>query len=55
MRSTRTNVYAAAVTLHLNKTRGLPMFAGPPPLPGTQPPAPPVDASSASKEVSEMK
>ncbi len=44
--STRTNVYTAAVTLHLNKTRGLPMFAGPPPLPGTQPPAPPVDTSS---------
>jgi hypothetical protein len=44
--STRTNVYTAAVTLHLSKTRGLPMFAGPAPLPGTQPPAPPVDTSS---------
>jgi len=52
---TRTSVYTAAVTLHLNKTRGLPTFAGPPPLPGTQPPAPPADASSASKEVSAMK
>jgi len=53
--STRTNLYAAAVILHLNKTRGLPMFAGPPPLPGTQPPAPPVDASSAGKEVRAMR
>lgn len=44
--STRTNVYTAAVTLHLTKTRGLPMFAGPAPLPGTQPPAPPADTSS---------
>jgi hypothetical protein len=52
---TRTSVYTAAVTLHLNKTRGLPAFAGPPTLPGTQPPAPPADASSASKEVSAMK
>jgi hypothetical protein len=46
MPSARTNVYTAAVTLHLSKTRGLPMFAGPPPLPGAQPPAPPVDTSS---------
>ncbi len=44
--STRTNVYTAAVTLHLSKTRGLPMFAGPPPLPGTEPLVPPVDTSS---------
>ena len=51
MPGTRTNVYTAAATLHLSKTRGLPMFAGPPPLPGTQPPAPPVDATSVSKEV----
>jgi hypothetical protein len=43
MPATRTNVYTAAVTLHLNKTRGLPVFAGPPPLPGVQPPAPPVE------------
>jgi hypothetical protein len=53
--STRTNVYTAAVTLHLNKTRGLPMFAGPPPLPGTGPPAPPVDTISAAKEVGGMR
>jgi hypothetical protein len=53
--TTRTNVYTAAVTLHLNKTRGLPIFAGPPPLPGTQPPAPPVDASSTAKEGNGMR
>jgi hypothetical protein len=55
MPRTRTNVYTGAVTLHLSKTRGLPMFAGPPLLPGTQPPAPPAAASSASREVSGMK
>lgn len=55
MPSTRTNVYTAAVTLHLSKTRGLPVFAGPAPLPGTQPPAPPVAATSAPKEVSGMR
>ena len=55
MPSTRTNTYTAAVTLHLNQTKGLPMFAGPPPLAGTQPPAPPVNASSAAKEGSGMK
>jgi len=54
MPSTRTNVYTAAATLHLSKTRGLPMFAGAAPLPGTQPPAPPADASSAAKEGSAM-
>ncbi|MEA2238693.1 MAG: hypothetical protein QOC81_3417 [Thermoanaerobaculia bacterium] len=55
MRGTRTDTYTAAVTLHLNKTKGLPAFAGPPPLPGTQPPTPPADASSASKEAGTIK
>ncbi|MEA2338545.1 MAG: hypothetical protein QOE82_2552, partial [Thermoanaerobaculia bacterium] len=33
--------YRASVTLHLNKSRGLPMFAAPPPPPGATPPPPP--------------
>ncbi|MEA2165467.1 MAG: hypothetical protein QOK37_3594 [Thermoanaerobaculia bacterium] len=46
MPSTRTNVYAATITVHLRKTEAMPMFALPAPLPGTQPPAPPSDTTS---------
>ena len=44
---TRSRAATASVIVHTKKARGLPMFAAPPPLPGTVPPLPPEPTPTA--------